>query len=219
MAKLSRRTMMAAGAGAVPFLGLAAVARGQQGAQARSDEKMNYEDPGLAACLLIQGRKQIEVCKFALEKISHEDVKKFANAEIEEHVTLKKRLQELGYEYPSPVAGSREDRKEGVALNVGRAPIGAGAGRLIAIDHEVADQCIATTKAEQGKLQGVEFDKRFVGSQLDAHYALFDHGVVFRKHASAEMAPILDEARTIIERHIATCKELMARLEMAKGTK
>lgn len=64
---------------------------------------------------------------------------------------------------------------------VGRAPLPPEVGQFIVIDHEVHDQCVATTKAGQTKLNGPEFDERFVGSRLDAHYGLFDHGVVFAK--------------------------------------
>jgi predicted outer membrane protein len=208
---------MAAGAGIVPFAGLAAVAAAQQADTAT--DAATERDALFASCLLIVGRKQIEVCRFALDRIQHEDVKAFAQAEIDEHETLRKRLEGLGYGYPSPSSGGAGDgarRGRAAILSVRRAELPPGASELIAVDHEVAEQCIATTKTEQGKLQGLKFDERFVGSQLDAHYALFDRGVVFRKHASPEMAPVLDEARPIIERHIATCKALMEKLEARK---
>jgi len=209
---------MAAGAGMVPFAGLAAVAAAQQ-ANTAADVAAE-RDALFASCLLIIGRKQIEVCRFALDRLQHQDVKAFAQAEIDEHETLKKRLAGLGYGYPSPTsaggAAEGSPRSRAAILTVRRTELPPGASELIAVDHEVADQCIATTKAELGKLQGLKFDERFVGSQLDAHYALFDRGVVFRKHASSEMAPVLDEARPIIERHIATCKKLMETIEAQK---
>jgi predicted outer membrane protein len=209
---------MAAGAGMIPFAGLAAAAAAQQ-AETTTDAATGH-DALFASCLLIVGRKQIEVCRFALDRIQHEDVKAFAQAEIDEHETLKTRLEGLGYRYPAAAtagaAGDGAGRGRGVVLSVRRATLPPGASDLIAVDHEVAEQCIATTKAEQGKLQGLKFDERFVGSQLDAHYGLLDKGVVFRKHASSELAPVLDEARPIIERHIATCKALMEALEAKK---
>jgi len=148
----------------------------------------------MAACLLIVGRKQIEVCRFALEKIQDDEVKAFAQAEIDEHETLKKRLQELGYQYPAAPesraeAATTAGRRASRVLAVGRTVLPPGAAEMIRIDHEVKQQCIETTRTEQSKLSGVKFDKRFIGSQLDAHYALFDHGVVFRKHATRELAP------------------------------
>jgi len=240
MSKVSRRDLIASGAGLLPVFGLAGLALAQQtgtnaltGAnQQKSDQDANTDaanpqgksyDPPMAACLLIMGRKQIEICRFALEKIQHDAVKQFAQAEIEEHETIKRRLSELGYTYPA-AAGSREGdagrtlggllgRDTGGTVSVGRATLPGPVSDLISIDHEIADQCIQTVRTELGKLEGRDFDKRFVGNQLDAHYSLLDHGTVYRKYASREMAPVLEEARPIIERHIATCKELMDTLD------
>lgn len=262
MKEVSRRDLMAAGAGLLPLVGLAAAAaaqdagtatttttrraeQGQGRAQGAADDAaLDSQDPSLAACLLIAGKKQIDVCRFALDKIQNDEVKAFAQAEIEEHETLKKKLEGLGYQYPTAPesraaaagagagagaiagadgggagAGEGNARQAARALAVGRTVLPPSAAELILIDHEVARQCVATTEAEQSKLKGLDFDKRFVGSQLDAHYGLFDHGVVFRKHATREMAPVLDEARPIIERHIATCKELMEKLDKMKQEK
>ena len=248
---ISRRQAMKAGVGTLPLLGLAGVAAAQQppvrtgqagqpatATRATGDAMMDSHDPPLAACLLIKGRKQIEVCQFALTKLHNADVKAFAQAEIDEHQTMKTKLQALGYEFPASPAGSGTGTGSGTGrgagtgtgtsgtgtgvggagagtgtIVVGRFPLPAGVGMMIAINREVGEQCIATTKSEQAKLTGLAFDKRFVGSQLDAHYDLFDHGVVFKNHASAAMVPLLDEARTIIERHINICKQLMEKLD------
>jgi len=293
---MNRREMMAAGAGLVPVVGLTAIAAGQDrftppvhtpqgdanraagGAGNANNAMLDNEDPTMAACLLIKGHKQIQVCTWALDKIQDPDVKAFAQAEIDEHENLKKKLQDAGYQFPTAPA-SRADlgggtgnnatttgnatggvstatggnssggntssdpgtlrsansdrntatttnnatttnaagRRGGRSLAVGRTMLPQPAADMVALDVEVGEQCIATTKAEQQKFSGKDFDKRFIGSQLDAHYGLFDHGVVFRKHASRELAPILDNARTIIEQHIATCKKLMDKLDAAKA--
>jgi len=59
------------------------------------------EDPLLAACLLISGRKQIEKSKFARDRSKVDEVKSFAQAEIDEHEGMKAKLARLGYEYPT----------------------------------------------------------------------------------------------------------------------
>ena len=271
MATISRRDVLSAGVGAVPLLGLAAVASAQtpppaaptrgtaDGAAGRMAAEGTSDAP-LAACMLIKGKKQIEVCRFALTKIQDADVKAFAQAEIDEHETLKKKLQTLGYDAPTPAgAGGAAPRGAGTppgaaptttnpttgspppatgrndgtpaagapaatgarmaggtVVMVGKATLDPGTSMVIDIDREVGEQCAATCKSELSKLDGVKFDKAFVGGQLHAHYDLFDHDVVFRKHATAAMAPALDEARAIIEKHIATCKQLMEKLEGQK---
>ncbi len=231
---ISRRQAMKAGVGTLPLLGLASVAAAQQparpvtppsaqpGGLGAGNAMMDSQDPPLAACLLIKGKKQIEVCQFALTKLHNADVKAFAQAEIEEHQMMKTKLQALGYDFPASPAGTGTLPAGGTASGspaatptvvVGRFPLQPGVSAMINIHREVGEQCINTTKSEQGKLTGLAFDKRFVGSQLDAHYDLFDHGVVFKNHASAAMVPLLDEAKTVIERHINICKQLMEKLE------
>jgi len=99
---------------------------------------------------------------------------------------------------------------------VGKAPLDPGTSMVIDIDREVGEQCTSTAQTELSKLSGVKLDKAFVGTQLHAHYDLLDHTIVFRKHASPAMAPALDEARGVIEKHIAVCKQLMEKLDASK---
>jgi hypothetical protein len=250
-------------------------------------------DPFFAGCLLAKGRRQIEVCRFAMDKLQNDECKRFAQAEIDEHQHIKQRLGELGFtpamfnngaggtggagtggsdrsgtsdrssgtgdsgsvsSRPRNAAGTGASggsgtisagRGQGTGAGDNRSGVGAGgvAGtvggvggtvggiggqgqggavggmgpmppllmQIVMVDQEVAEQCIATAKAEMGKLQGPKFDMAFIGDQLHEHYGLFDHAVVFRNHA-ARIVPVLNEGRPIIERHIATCKELKERL-------
>ena len=243
---MNRREVIAAGAAALPVLGLAAAASAQtpRTKPAAGGATADSQDTPLAACVLIKGHKQIEVCRAALAKIEDTEVKAFAQAEIDEHETLKKKLQKLGYDAPTPLAGfgaagttgagtgtaGRAQTADGTptrstagtataagGVTVGRHTLPADLAMQIEIAREVGEQCIQTNKTETAPLKGLDFDKRFVGSQLDAHYDLLDHGVVFRKHCSAEMAPVLDEAKKIIDQHIAVCKQLMSKLETKKA--
>ncbi len=251
MGMLSRRQALVAGAGAVTAAGLTRVATAQPPlpagavppgalpAGAAPGGTAGGEDPMLAGCLLVTGRKQIEVCRFALEKIQNDDVKAFAKAEIDEHEDMKRKLTALGFQ-PPPMSGGAAPSGTGAVtpaggtrVQVGRVDVAGGtpaasagagammvppgAAQMLAVDAEVKEQCITTARSELGKLEGVKFDKAFVGSQLYAHYDLFDHGVVFRKHSSPALGAILDDAKKVIETHIATCKSLMEKLESAKN--
>jgi len=176
------------------------------------------QDPLFAPCLLIGGRKQIENCSFALTKLQSDDAKAFAKAEIEEHQTMKKNLKALGFDYPvAPAPGARPGRPAQWAVTSGPTPLSTDAAMMVALDHEVAEQCIANYRAELGKLEGREFDKRFVGNQLDVHMELLDKVQTFRKHASAKAEPVLAAGQKVIETHIATLKKMMATLD--KGDK
>jgi hypothetical protein len=194
------------------------------------------EDPLLAACVLIGGRKQIENCSYIKAKLTSDDAKKFAQAEIDEHEKNKADLKKLGYEYPVMPVSARpndpkpaepakpEERKDGdppkpVIVTAGKSVLPPEAIALVAVDHEVADQCILNYRKEMDKLSGLKLDKRFVGHQLDEHMALKDKVETFRRHASRDMKPVLDEGLKVIDTHIATLKALMEKLDGARDEK
>jgi len=221
MRTVSRREALAAGAGILTTAGLAAVATAQPPGAAPGQMMGGGLDTAFALCLLAKGRKQIEVCRFAQTKLQNDDAKKFAQAEIDEHEHIRQRLEQLGYAYPTNVptaqaGGGGIAQAGGVQVMVGRMPLPPGMAAWAPVEHALMEQCIATEKAELGKLEGVKFDAGFIGCQLAAHYGLWDHDVVFRKFASPQLAPVLDEARPVIERHLATCKEIKEKLHAMK---
>jgi predicted outer membrane protein len=107
-------------------------------------------------------------------------------------------------------------RPVGRMLSVGAAVLPPGASDMIQVEMEVADQSTGDFQREAGALPGLRFDKAFVGNQLYEHYNLFDRAVVFRRHASPAVAAVLDEARPVIERHIATLKQFIDRLDATR---
>lgn len=230
---VSRRSLLLAGA-ALPLS--AWLVHGQTPGDTGQAPAAPGEDPLLAACLLIGGRKQIENCSYIKAKLTTDAAKKFAQAEIDEHEKVKADLKKLGYEYPVMPVPARptdprpsepakpEERKDGdppkaVMVTAGRTPLPPEAIALVAIDHAVADQCILNYRKEMDKLNGLKLDKRFVGHQLDEHLALKDKAETYRRHASKYLKPTLDEGLKVIETHIATLKDLMEMLDSAKDDK
>ena len=101
-------------------------------------------------------------------------------------------------------------------INVGRAQLPVESSRLILIDTQVGEQCVATFAQEVGSLTGLAFDKAYVSCQLFEHYGLLDRATVFRRHASPTLLPVLDEALPVIQRHIGTLKALIGKLEATR---
>lgn len=223
---VSRREVLASGA---------AVAVGLPGAVLLGQERppaplppvagaMPAKDPALAACLLLGGKKQIEVSRLAAKRASLDDVKAFAKSEIDEHEHVKDQLGKLGYTPPAlaaaapvvapgavpPVAGPR-------GLTVGKFPLLPGVVDVVMVDMDLTDQCIASLTKELDSKKGAKFDKCYIGQQFVEHLGLLDRAVVFRKHASRDMMPILEEAQGVIEKHIATLRGLMERLDSMKS--
>jgi hypothetical protein len=184
-------------------------------------------DPLLAACLLIGGRVQTEVCQWAQTRLTSEDVKAFCKAEIDHQETAKARLKEFGFDYPTRSTGvalaSGTADTGGVVqagglprvemVSIGRIALPGAASEMVHIEHEVAEQCLKTFKEMMGKKSGVKFDKAFVGCQLSAHIGMKDKLEVFQRHASESMKPVLAECLTHINRDIETLETLMARMD------
>jgi len=276
---VSRREALILGA-AVPVSGLVLTsARGQVPQQQQPGGQGYGEDPILSACLLIDGRKQIEICRWAKERAKADDVKAFAQAEIDEHEKIKADLKRLGFEYPAPPQFGNEFQQGGQfqqpgqfqptgqlpqsgtsgttvttsgqssgqpttgtgstasqavtgvppvssgfqqhgpkMIAVGRLILPPGLDEIVALSHEVADQCVANARTALEKKAGEgKFDKAFVGMQLHEHYALLDKCQVFEKHSTDRMREVLQQGRPIIERHIATLESLCKKLERDGG--
>src|SRR5262249_41086812 len=107
-------------------------------------------------------------------------------------------------------------RPVGRGLSIGAAGPPPGASDMIQAEKGVGGHSTGGLQREMGALPGLRFDKAFVGNQLYEHYNLFDRAVVFRRHASPAVAAVLDEARPVIERHIATLKQLIHRLDATR---
>jgi predicted outer membrane protein len=213
MDNLSRRHMLVAG---LPIAGLAAVALSQN--RRGSGGSSEIMDPAIAARLLINGYKQITVCELALDGIRDREVARFAEAEIREHEGLRDQLQRRGFDYEVAGADPRQPTRESTerilparfAFADSAPP--SGAMMVLRVDHEVAQQCIATQRVEMARLRGDDFDRRFVEHQLDAHYDLFDQVNTYRLHSSEDFVALLGDARYVIERHMSWCKEMRAQL-------
>lgn len=215
--------------GAVPVSGLVlASARGQVPQQMPAGQS-HGEDPILACCLLIDGRTQIEICRWAQEKLKNEDAKAFAKAEVDEHEKMKADLQRLGFEYPvaptfaqggqpQPGGQAQFPARQGTPrmIATGRLLLPPGLAETVQIATEIADQCITSAKEGLGKKSGVKFDKAFVGAQLFCHHGELDKLQVFEKHATERMREVLHNCRPVVERQITTLEGLMAKLDDGK---
>lgn len=217
MQNVSRRQAIAVGAGLVPVAGLVRVASAQT--VMIQDVDVVVMDPVVAARMLIGGRKQITVCEMALDRLRDEEAIRFAEDEIREHETNKKRLMRLGFEYrvsgddlSGRPTGESSERIPPATFVLADIRVPAGTTQSLMLDHEIAQQCIATQKVEMGRFRGRDFDRRFIENQLDAHYGLFDQCVTFRRHASRELLALLDDARDIIERHLSRSKDIREQL-------
>lgn len=218
---MSRRETFAYAA-SLPALGLLGLA-----ARAADDRpgSTHSKDPQLAACLLIGGTRQIEICKAAKGYVTTEQAKNFAQAEIEEHEKVAEKLKALGFEAPTfskaNVVGRDADGRAATAkrdlVTVGKFPLEPGASDAATFSYEVSQECVANFKKAMSKKEGIKLDKAFIGGQKHAHMGLLDEVTVAKRHASEAMQPILDEALSVINQHIGSLEKIMDELDQMRG--
>ena len=123
----------------------------------------------------------------------------------------------------SPVAAPREGRREGGETRV-RAVVeavaearGNGAHPVdwVSIHKQIADQCLASAKAEFQKKDGAEFDHCYMGQQIMAHAVKLDELKVLRNYASAELRKDIDEATQMATHHLDEAKKIAERMKGA----
>ncbi len=111
-------------------------------------------------------------------------------------------------------AKTRTDKTARVATDAANA---AGGGRdamvgqlnWVQIHQQIADQCLASTKAELERHEGEDFDKAYIGQQLGAHMAMVDHLKVFKTHASEKLTGQLDACLEGATSHLDHARKIM----------
>ena len=118
-----------------------------------------------------------------------------------------------------------ESEAPAAAPGITRAPVGvAPEGRVVAkgtgngldwvaIHKQVADQCLASTKAEFQKKEGPDFDKCYMGHAIMAHQKVLDEIKVLRNYASAELRQDLDKSTQMATHHLEEAKKIAESLK------
>jgi predicted outer membrane protein len=81
------------------------------------------------------------------------------------------------------------------------------------IKHEIADQCLASTRRELESKSGSEFDECYVGMQVGAHMKMADALTVLERHASPELQPVLRKGLETVRTHLDHAKKVKKSLD------
>lgn len=85
--------------------------------------------------------------------------------------------------------------------------------KLIQIDQELADRCLASAQRELNEKQGKDFDMAYVGMQIAAHMKMVDTLSVYSRHASGELQQVLNEGLETSQQHLEHAKQLVKQVE------
>lgn len=187
-------------------------------------------DQQIAAVLSVCARNEIEISKLAEEKATSEAVRDFAAMMVKDHSPGLEKLQRLAGPLASahapgtPAAAVRKEEvrevepgakivKEETVVEIRP----SGGLNWVAIHRQIADQCLASTKAEFAKKEGEDFDHCFIGLQVMVHAKALDELKVLRNYASAELRKEIDQASEMAAQHLDHAKKIAESMK-AEGT-
>jgi predicted outer membrane protein len=159
----------------------------------------------LEQCLIIENQAEVEIAKFAQEHAHSEDVKLFATMMIQDHSDFVNSLQQFHQQHSGQPAAARPAPAGGVA----QAPQQAqpqqpqqGGFNFLAIKQEIGKECVASFKKKFGELDGKQFDTCYMAHMVSAHMHMLDTLKVFKRHASPELAQLIQGGIATSEDHL-----------------
>jgi predicted outer membrane protein len=185
-------------------------------------------DQEIAAIKLAFCRNELELAKLASQKAESDEVKQFAAKMVKEHTegcgNLEKwagNLAAAGGRADRPAPADRREADERPAAGApggrafGDAVVRGGQGgplNWVVIHQQLADQCLASAKAELAKKEGAEFDKCFIGMAIGGHQHAVDADRVFASHVSQQFRGEIDDCLKMASAHLAEAKDIYGKL-------
>jgi len=112
---------------------------------------------------------------------------------------------------------ARDDRRDNRQDRTTTTTTGRGQGlNWVAVHHEIADQCLQSSKKELGNKEGHEFDQCYMGMQIAAHMHMLDTLKAFKNHATGELQQDIDDSIDTTESHLKHAKKIMDDLKDKK---
>jgi len=175
-------------------------------------------DQQIAALLFLCNRNEVEISTFAQDRLTNEDVREFAATMVKDHTPGMEKWQQIAGPLASaqvpgtPSAGVRGE-EIGEDIKVEARPAAGQGFDWNTVHKQLADQCLASTKAEFAKKQGAELDQCYMGLQVMSHMKALDELKVLRNFASAELRKDIDETTKTVTRHLDDAKKIAESLK------
>lgn len=177
-------------------------------APAEGTVRQSIADQQLAAVIHNCSHNEVELAKFAKDKIKNDDVKEFAAMMIKDHQEGCEKFKKWAGQL---ALASSDDANRRDARRAERAQRVAAMQPLdwVAMTKEIGDECLASTKEELGRYEGSSFDKAFLGQQVAAHLKMVDELKVFSEYATGSLKQEIELATKTTEDHLKQARKLM----------
>ena len=194
-------------------------------------------DRQIVEWLEVDNQNEIALAEIAEEKASDNDVKKFARQMVDEHTEFLQKLNRtIGNSrigQPQQPTGQQQIGQQQIGQQqIGQQQLGqqrrqtsqqAGQftqGRsqqqgldLVALKHQLGEQCRQSASRELQQKSGAEFDKCYIGMQIGMHMQMLDTLKVFSRYASPELDQLIEKGEETTQSHLDHAKKIIASLE------
>lgn len=189
----------------------------------------------------VDNQNEIAMAEIAEQKASSDEVKKFARQMAQEHSDFGQKLdrtignarngrqqrqngqfsQGRPQQQQGQFAQGRPQQQQGQFAQ-GRPPqrgqFAQGGMQqqgldLVALKHQLGEQCRQSATRELQQKSGSEFDKCYIGMQIAAHMEMLDTLKVMSRYASPELDQVIEKGEETTQQHLEHAKKLIASLE------
>lgn len=206
----------------------------------KTDGHADHHNPDhlMATCIALGNQEEVAISEVAREKTSNKEVEKFAEMMIRDHHQFLEKLQKfapeatkagyLNIETKSASTDSKgnvrqtaaddKDKSDAVKTADDKSSDGHHHFNHMAVERELAAECLNDSKEELNGKSGSEFDKCYIGMQMAMHMGMRAKLKVFQRHASGDLASVLAAGQKTTEQHLAKATEIMKDLEHTATT-
>lgn len=175
----------------------------------------------IAGCLLSKNQAEVEIAEFAQQQAQTPEVKEFAQKMVQDHGKL---IQDL-HKVSSNVSTNRADSDAATTrdttgqnavdqIATNRATnANSAVDQLLAMDRQITERCTQAAREELQQKQGVEFDKCYIGSQINGHVHMLAALEVIQQQGPEQLQQIAKQAHPQVQKHLEHAKQIMKQLD------
>ena len=199
---------------------------GQKPAAKSEGPRHHSNDQHLATCAAIDNQTEITLAQFAESHAQSGKVKQFAQMLVRDHQQWQQELEKFAPNAATPqqaqsnqagaarskirqVAGTDADQQDQKRVQTAGGTNSSAPLDPLQLHRELAAQCLADSQEMLTKKGKEKFDACFVGTQIVAHAASISKLKVMRRHASEDLAKVLDAGLASSEQHLEKAEALM----------
>jgi len=179
-------------------------------------------DRQIVEWLEVDNQNEIALAEIAEERASDSDVKKFARQMVDEHTEFLQKLNrtignsQIGQPQQQPGQQQIGQQRRQQPQQAGQFAQGRSQQQgldLVALKHQLGEQCRQSASRELQQKSGAEFDKCYIGMQLGMHMQMLDTLKVFSRYASPELDQLIEKGEETTQSHLDHAKKIIASLE------